>query len=102
MLQPSPSMCFIIQEVKEQVSTSGIILNTGDKRKSGIGVIYSLNNSVVCPHCIQHFDRKDLDVGDRVIFSKYVAEQIEYDGEGLKGKIVFAVPLDSVLAKIND
>ncbi len=101
MLEPSPSMCFIIQEEKDKVSESGIIISSNDKRKACHGVIYALNSTVVCPHCIQQFDRKDLKVGDRVLFSRYVAEQIEYEEDGLKGKILYSVPLDSVLAKIS-
>lgn len=100
MLEPSPSMCFIIQDTKEKESSSGFILSVDDKRKHGQGTIYSLNSEVVCPHCVEKFNRKDLAVGDKVMFSKYVAEQIEYDGDGLKGKVVFAVPIDSILAKI--
>lgn len=100
MLYPSPSMCFIIQEEKEAVSASGIVL-TGNKKKASHGTIHSLNSTVVCPHCIQQFDRKDLAVGDRVLFSRHVAEQIEITEDGLKGKVVWAVPLDSVLAKIS-
>lgn len=102
MLQPSPSMSFIIQDMQENESQSGIILSTTDKRKTGQGTIYSINCKVVCPHCIQQFDRKDLEKGDKVLFSRYVAEQIEYDGDGLKGKVVWSVPIDSILAKIND
>lgn len=102
MLYPSPSMCFIIEEEKERSTQGGILLEHGNKGKSSHGTIYSINASVACPHCTQYFDRKDLSVGDRVIYSRYVAEQIDHDGDGLKGKRLFAVPLDSVLAKIHD
>lgn len=102
MLIPSPSMAFIIQDEKDAQTASGIILHTGDKRKPGQGTIHSINCSVVCPHCIQQFDRKDLKVGDKVLFSRYVAEQIEYDGDGLKGKVVYSTPIDSILAKIDE
>ena len=102
MLQPSPSMAFVIQDIQESTTASGIVINSKDKRKSGQGTIYSINCQVVCPHCTQHFDRKDLKTGDKVLFSRYVAEQIEYEGDGLKGKTVWAIPLDSILAKIND
>lgn len=101
MLQPSPSMAFIIQDMQDSQTASGIVL-TAEKRKTGQGTIYAVNCDVVCPHCTQRFDRKDLKKGDKVLFSRYVAEQIEYDGDGLKGKIVWSIPLDSILAKIND
>lgn len=101
MLYPSPSMCFILEEEKASQSTSGILLQHNRSGKSSHGVIYSINAEVVCPHCVQKFDRKDLSVGDRVIYSRYVAEQIEHDEGDLKGKIVYAVPLDSILAKIS-
>jgi co-chaperonin GroES (HSP10) len=101
MLIPSPSMALIIQDMEEKVHASGIIMSVRDKRKVGQGTVHSVNATVVCPHCIQQFDRKDLNVGDKVIFSRYVAEQIEYEGDGLKGKIVWSVPLDSILAKIS-
>lgn len=95
-------MAFIIQDEKESVTASGLIVSTDTKRKPGQGTIYSINPSVVCPHCTQQFDRKDLAVGDKVLFSRYVAEQVEYEGEGLKGKVVYSVPLDSILAKIHE
>jgi len=101
MLLPSPSMCFIVQEEKESVSESGLVLAHQNKRKASHGVIHSINAEVHCPHCSEKFNRKDLKEGDRVIFSRYVAEQIEYDGDGLKGKVLFSVPLDAVLAKIS-
>lgn len=99
MIEPSPSMCFIIQDEKEETSASGIFLNHQNKRKASHGIIYALNTQVVCPHCIQQFDRKDLSVGDKVLFSRYIAEQIEIDE--LKGKIVFSLPLDAILAKVS-
>jgi co-chaperonin GroES (HSP10) len=102
MLMPSPSMAFIIQDEKESQTQSGIVIATDNKRKPGQGTIYSINATVVCPHCTQQFDRKDLAVGDKVLFSRYVAEQVEYDGDGLKGKVVYSVPLDSILAKIHE
>lgn len=102
MIVPSPSMAFIIQEEKEQVSASGIIVETGKKGKASHGVIHAINTKVVCPHCTQKFDRKDLKAGDKVLFSRYVAEQIEISEEGLKDKKVYAVYLDAILAKIND
>lgn len=92
-------MCFIIQEEKDSVSSSGIILENQNKRKASHGTIYSLNPSVVCPHCTQQFDRKDLKEGDKVLFSRYVAEQVEIDE--LKGKVVYSLPIDAVLAKIT-
>lgn len=94
-------MAFIIQDMKEKTTASGILL-AEEKRKTGQGTVYSINCDVVCPHCTQRFDRKDLKVGDKVLFSRYVAEQIEYDGDGLKGKIVWSIPLDSILAKIHE
>jgi co-chaperonin GroES (HSP10) len=102
MLMPSPSMAFIIQET-ESVHQSGslTLVLAKEKKNAGHGTIHSINARVVCPHCIQQFDRKDLQAGDQVLFSKYVAEQIDTDEDGLKGKIVWAVPLDSRLAKIN-
>jgi len=91
-------MCFVVQDEKEETSASGIVLNHQNKRKASHGTIYSLNSEVTCPHCTEQFNRKDLKEGDRVIFSRYIAEQIEVDE--LKGKIVFSLPLDAILAKI--
>lgn len=96
-------MAFVVQETETEIQAGALTLVlTKEKKNAGHGVIHSLNSTVVCPHCTQKFDRKDLRAGDHVLFSKYVAEQIEYDGDGLKGKIIWAVPLDSILAKIND
>lgn len=99
MLIPSPSMCFIIQDEKEDVSASGIVLNHQNKRKASHGTIYALNTTVTCPHCTQQFDRKDLKEGDRVLFSRYIAEQVEIDD--MKDKAIFSLPLDAILAKIS-
>lgn len=101
MLSPNTSMCFVVQEMQEEVSASGIVIHTGGKRKAGTGVIYAINTTVTCPHCIQQYDRKDLKVGDKVLFSKYVSEQVELDGD-LKGKIVYSIPVDSILAKLEN
>lgn len=92
-------MCFVIQDTKEDTSASGIVLGHQNKRKASHGTIYALNPEVVCPHCTQKFDRKDLKEGDRVIFSRYIAEEIELDE--LKGKVVFSLPLDAILAKVS-
>lgn len=94
-------MAFIIQEQKESVSASGIILKNQNDRKASHGTVYSVNTEVVCPHCTEKFNRKDLAAGDRVLFSRYVAEQIEVDTEDLKGKVVWSVPVDAILAKIT-
>lgn len=91
-------MCLIIQDEKEETSASGIVLNHQNKRKASHGTIHAINTTVTCPHCTQQFDRKDLKEGDRVLFSRYIAEQVEVDE--LKGKIVFSLPLDAILAKI--
>lgn len=99
MIVPSPSMCFIIQDEKPTQTDSGIIIETKEKGKASHGTIYAINSTVTCPHCIQQFDRKDLKEGDRVLFSRYVTEQIEIDE--LKGKRVFAVFLDAILAKLD-
>lgn len=102
MLTPSPSMCFIIEDQKDEITKSGIVLSMNNKSKNSHGTIYAINTTVVCPHCIQHFDRKDLAAGDKVIYSRYVAEQIDVEGEEFTGKKVFVVPVDSILAKIHD
>lgn len=88
--------------MQESQSESGIILHAQEKGKTSHGTIYAINSQVVCPHCIQQFDRKDLKVGDRVIYSRYVAEQIDVDDPELKDKKVFAVFLDAILAKLDD
>lgn len=98
MLIPSPSMVFVIQDEKEAQTETGILLAERNKRKANHGTIYSINADQVCPHCTEHFKRTDLKNGDRVLFSRYVAEQIEVDE--LKGKIVFSIPIDAILAKI--
>lgn len=83
-------------------SASGIIIEVKEKGKTSHGTIYALNSTVVCPHCIQQFDRKDLKVGDHVLFSRYVAEPMDIDLPDLKDKKVFAIHLDAVLAKIDE
>lgn len=92
-------MCFIIQDTKEDVSASGIVLGHQNKRKASYGTIHAINTEVVCPHCTEKFNRKDLKEGDKVIFSRYIAEEIELDE--LKGKVVFSLPVDAILAKIS-
>ena len=102
MLTPSPSMCFVIEDQKDDVTQSGIVLALQNKSKNSHGTIYAINTTVVCPHCIQVFNRTDLAAGDKVIYSRYVAEQIDVEGEEFTGKKVFVLPIDSILAKIHD
>ena len=94
-------MAFIVQAEQNNVTDSGIFISAEKKGMISHGKIHAINSNVICPHCTQQFDRKDLKVGDQVVFSRYVAEQIPFTSGELKDKKVFAVYIDAILAKYD-
>ena len=101
MISPSPGYSIIIEEMEENVSKSGLILHAdGERGKGIIGTILEINQTSLCNECGGKRDRLPLKKGDRVIYSKFAAEQLELkDEEGKRIKNIRAVHCDSILAK---
>ncbi len=80
----------IVRPVKEEEKTaSGIILpESSNSEKTNMGEIVAIGK-VSEPY-------KELEVGDRVLFSEFGYDKIEYDGEEY-----FVMPDNKVLAVIN-
>lgn len=99
-MKPSPSYALIIEDQKEDKTQFGLILNHQTKYVNSIGTIYEINGTVNCPHCMGKYDRNDLKKGDRVIYSKFTAENIDYKTPDMPEGRLMAVPIDSILATI--
>lgn len=99
-MKPSPGYAFIIEDQKDSQSKSGIVIEHRNKSKGAMGKIYAVNPTVICPHCQASVERTDLNVGDHVIYSRFVGECIDYKEEGMPEGRLFAVPVDAILAHI--
>lgn len=100
-MKPSPGIAFIIEDEKADRTSSGLYLSHQNKSAGAMGVIYAIDGSVICPHCQKWCKREDVKPGDRVLYSRFVAEHVEYRESGMKEGRLFAVPVDAILAKIS-
>lgn len=105
MIQPTSGMSFILEDkqqaVKEGSSLAGMGFEATTDRLAGVtGVIYAINTEKDCPKCGHSYDHLNLKAGDRVIYSKFVAEQIEYEAEDIPKGRLRSVPVDAILATI--
>lgn len=98
---PAPGYAFIIEDQKDDVSESGLILTHRNQSKGSIGYIHAVNGSVLCPRCAGECTNDSFKKGDHVIYSKFVAEQVDYKEAGMKEGKLFSVPVDAILAKID-
>jgi len=79
-----------IEEVTEKVTEHGIVIPDSATAKIGsIGIIYAIAKNDY-----------DLKVGDKVIFSKYTAEDIILKEHGHPDKKLKSLTVDSLHAKI--
>lgn len=99
-MKPSQGLAFIIEDMKDTKSASGILLAQKNERKAGTGVIYGVNEQVMCPYCVKTITQNLFKKGDHVIYSSAVAEFVDYKEEGMSTGRLFSVPTDAILAKI--
>jgi GTPase Era involved in 16S rRNA processing len=96
MIKPSPNMAFIIED---NADTSGkynsakkaglIIAENAENQLSGTtGIIYAVDKN-------DHFKK-----GDRVIYSRFVAERVEVNEKDIPPGRLRAVPIDCLLGWI--
>lgn len=88
-LQPLNNTVYIIEET-ETVTQHGIVL-PGEQKKSGIGRIYAIGANDY-----------DLQVGDKVLFSKFQHEDVDWKDDNGPVKHLISCPFDSLTAQILD
>lgn len=101
MIKPAIGYAFIIENTRElkkgTLSQEGFILS--EKGLMGTsGVIYSINGDTCCSKCKKSIPQ--FKEGDNVIFSKFVAEQIDIDLPDVPRGRLRAVPVEMILGKI--
>lgn len=99
-MKPAPGYCFIIEDTKKDITESGLHVAHKTKEKGSIGTIYEVNGDVICPHCQDSCSMDFFKKGDRVLYSRYVAEFIDYREPDMKEGRLFSLPTDALLAKI--
>lgn len=111
MIHPVKGMCFIIEDVQDAIAgasklkESGFVQSDTHEQRSGVsGVVFAVNDSpkkcMSCGKC--EMEPVGIKVGDRVLFSKFVAEQVSVkDDQGQEIKRLKSVPLDAVLAILS-
>lgn len=104
MIKPALGYAFIIEDTKElQDSTlkeQGFVLSE-EKPAGSTGVVYAINDSInKCKKCGEGVFITQFKKGDRVIFSKFVAEQIDLQADDIPKGRLRAVPSDMILGQI--
>lgn len=107
MIKPTPGFVFVKEEKTEGQTASGII--TKEEGKKTIGTVYSVTNDkggFFYDLLLRHFSKDRpirLSVGDRVMFSKYVCEDVYMeDEEGKQVKDIHMLPISMISATIHD
>ena len=106
MISPTAGLSFIVEDKQEAVKQGSSLAGMGfeattDRLAAQTGIIYAINSEKDCPKCNHHYDHLNLKKGDRVIYSKFVAEQIDYEAEDIPKGRLRAVPVDSILATLT-
>jgi hypothetical protein len=102
MIVPAPGYVFIIEDENDGLTKTakelGIV--SAEKRLAGTtGVLYSINDVKKCPQC-GFGEECGFKVGDRVIYSKFVSEQIDLIADDIPRGRLRALPVESLLGKI--
>lgn len=106
MIDPVKGMAFVIEDVQDAVTGHAALKDLGftssNEMKAGVtGVVYAVNDAPKkCESCGQHaVEPIGLKTGDRIVFSKFVAEQIILNDENGKPiERLKSVPIDAILA----
>lgn len=109
MITPVPGMCFVIESVDELLAKDSKLKEIGfqqseaHQRNIGVqGTIYAVNESNKCPACGGKRSVVGFKPGDKVLYSKFIAEQISIkDEQGKEIKNLRSVPVDGILAIIH-
>lgn len=100
-MKPSPSYALIIEDIKQDQTSFGLVLSHQTKYVNSVGTVYAIDGKCPCPHCHAQFTRDDIKEGDRVIYSKFIAENIDYKTPDMPEGRLMAVPIDAILAIIS-
>lgn len=109
MIHPVPGMAFIIEDKQDvmegaaKLKEMGFSQSEAHERNVGVsGVIYAVNESVKCSSCGAKQGKVGFKKGHRVLYSKFIAEQIICkDDEGKDIERLRSVPVDGILAIIS-
>lgn len=102
MITPASGYAFVIEDENDGLTEGARALGlvSAERRLAGTtGVLYSINDTKKCPQCGFGED-SGFKIGDRVIYSKFVAEQIDLIADDVPRGRLRALPVDSLLGKI--
>ena len=102
MIKPVKGTAFIIEDKTDSLSDSKSLREHGfqmtDEKNVGVsGIIYEVTNQDPCKEC-GSFD--EFKKGDHVIYSKFLAEQIEYKEDGKLVENLKTIPVSGIFAFI--
>lgn len=109
MIHPVPGMAFVIEEKQQAVAKESALAKAGfseseaHQRNVGVmGTIYAVNESDLCGGCGRKCKKVGFRPGQMVIYSKFIAEQIELkQDDGTPIKDLRSVPVNGILATIT-
>lgn len=109
MIDPVPGMAFVIEDKQEVVAKDSALGKVGfseseaHQRNVGVmGTIYAVNESHLCGACGKKCKAVGFKPGQKVLYSKFIAEQIEYKDEaGNQIKDLRSVPVNGILAIVS-
>lgn len=111
MIHPVPGMAFVVEETVDVIGQAsklkemGFTQSEAHEQRSGVtGVVFAINDSprkcMKCGEC--EMQTLGIKVGDRVVYSKFVAEQVHIAAEdGKPVERLKSVPLDAILAVLK-
>lgn len=107
IIRPTPGFVFIKEDKTKAQTKSGIVLQ--EKGKKTIGTVYAVENDkggLFYDLILRHFAKDKpmrLKEGDRVVFSKYVAEDVHVEDEnGEQVKDIHMLPISMISATLHE
>lgn len=109
MITPVPGMCFVIEDKRndlagrETLKEMGFVQSQAHVQRSGAtGTILAVNEETLCPACGSKRSSVGFKPGDRIVFSRYIADQIDMkDENGERIENLLSVPCDGILGFIR-
>ena len=102
MIRPAAGFAFVIEDENDGLTQAAkdLGLISAQKKLAGTtGVLYAINDVTKCPKCGEGGD-SGFRVGEKVIYSKFVAEQIDIVADDIPRGRLRALPIESLLGKI--
>ena len=96
---PLNNFAFFIEDKEEERETkSGFIVGQEGLPVTGSGVIYALPDKATEPELVHIL--QSLKVGDRILFSKFAAEEVNIFEDGKKIERLKSIHLSSIHARV--